>query len=102
MSAPTWSDFMLIEAMKSAGPKMIVSTRGEAAAISSTLTSPAAFSISASMPIRPRPVLDRPLEPDRARLEPDRLLDRGEREVEPLHVRRRLHLRQHDAVEVRP
>ena len=44
---------MLIEAMKSAGPKMIVSTRGEAAAIASTLTRPAAFSICASMPIRP-------------------------------------------------
>ena len=44
---------MLIEAMKSAGPKMIVSTRGEAAAMASTLISPSAFSICASMPIRP-------------------------------------------------
>ena len=44
---------MLIEAMKSAGPKMMVSSRGEAAAISSTFISPLAFSIWASMPIRP-------------------------------------------------
>ena len=44
---------MLIEAMKSAGPKMIVSTRGDAAAIALTLVSPSAFSICASMPIRP-------------------------------------------------
>jgi hypothetical protein len=44
---------MLIEAMKSAGPKTMVSSRGEAAAISSTFTSPRAFSIWASMPIRP-------------------------------------------------
>ena len=42
-----------MEAMKSAGPKMIVSSRGEDAAIASTLTSPRAFSICASMPIRP-------------------------------------------------
>ena len=50
---------MLMLAMKSAGPKMIVSTRGEAAAIASTLTRPRAFSIWASMPIRPasRPLL---------------------------------------------
>ena len=44
---------MLMLAMKSAGPKMIVSTRGDAAAIASTLVSPSAFSICASMPIRP-------------------------------------------------
>ena len=44
---------MLIAAMKSAGPKMIVSTRGDAAAIASTSTRPLAFSIWASMPIRP-------------------------------------------------
>ena len=44
---------MLIEAMKSAGPKMIVSTRGEAAAMASTLVRPSAFSICASMPIAP-------------------------------------------------
>src|SRR5208283_3461145 len=44
---------MLIEAMKSAGPKMMVSSRGEDAAIASTFTSPRAFSIWASMPIRP-------------------------------------------------
>ncbi len=44
---------MLIDAMKSAGPKMIVSTRGDACAISFTAMSPCAFSICASMPIRP-------------------------------------------------
>ena len=44
---------MLIEAMKSAGPKMMVSSRGDEAAISSTFTRPLAFSIWASMPIRP-------------------------------------------------
>ncbi len=44
---------MLMLAMKSAGPKMIVSTRGEAVAMAFTFTSPSAFSICASMPIRP-------------------------------------------------
>jgi hypothetical protein len=44
---------MLIDAMKSAGPKTTVSSRGEAAAIASTLTRPLAFSIWASIPIRP-------------------------------------------------
>ena len=44
---------MLMLAMKSAGPKMMVSTRGDARAIASTLISPRAFSICASMPIRP-------------------------------------------------
>ena len=44
---------MLIEAMKSAGPKMIVSTRGDAVAIASTLIRPSAFSICASIPIFP-------------------------------------------------
>ncbi len=44
---------MLIEAMKSAGPKTMVSIRGEAPAMASTLTRPLAFSICASMPIRP-------------------------------------------------
>ncbi len=39
--------------MKSAGPKMIVSTRGLALAIASTAMRPCAFSICASMPIRP-------------------------------------------------
>ncbi len=42
-----------MDAMKSAGPKTMVSIRGEAAAISSTFTRPLAFSICASMPIRP-------------------------------------------------
>jgi hypothetical protein len=42
---------MLIEAMKSAGPKMIVSIRSDAKAMSLTLDSPSAFSICASMPI---------------------------------------------------
>lgn len=36
---------MLMDAMKSAGPKMMASLRGEAAAISLTLTRPLAFSI---------------------------------------------------------
>jgi hypothetical protein len=44
---------MLIDAMKSAGPKMIVSTRGLAVAMASTLVRPSAFSICASMPMRP-------------------------------------------------
>ena len=44
---------MLMLAMKSAGPKMMVSSRGEAAAMASTLTRPRAFSICASMPIPP-------------------------------------------------
>ena len=44
---------MLMLAMKSAGPKMMVSTRGLAVAILSTLSRPSAFSICASMPIRP-------------------------------------------------
>jgi hypothetical protein len=44
---------MLMLAMKSAGPKMIVSTRGLAVAIASTLIRPSAFSICASMPMRP-------------------------------------------------
>src|SRR5829696_3707428 len=44
---------MLIEAMKSAGPKMMVSIRGLAKAIWLTLMSPCAVSICASMPIRP-------------------------------------------------
>ena len=39
--------------MKSAGPKMIVSIRGLANAMSLTLSSPCAVSICASMPIRP-------------------------------------------------
>ena len=39
--------------MKSAGPKMMVSSRGDAPAIASTSTRPFAFSICASMPIRP-------------------------------------------------
>src|SRR6476661_3690315 len=44
---------MLMLAMKSAGPKMTVSTRGDAAAMSSTAMRPRAFSICASIPIRP-------------------------------------------------
>ncbi len=44
---------MLIDAMKSAGPKMIVSTRGDAVAIAFTFVRPSAFSICASMPILP-------------------------------------------------
>src|SRR5688572_20991188 len=44
---------MLMLAMKSAGPKMIVSIRSLANAMSLTLISPCAVSICASMPIRP-------------------------------------------------
>lgn len=44
---------MLMDAMKSAGPKMMVSVRGEASAIALTLLRPLAFSICASMPIFP-------------------------------------------------
>ena len=40
-------------AAKSAGPKMIVSRRGDAAQISSTLISPRAVSIWASIPMWP-------------------------------------------------
>src|SRR3954453_348225 len=42
-----------MDAAKSAGPKMIVSTRGEAAQISSTLMRPRVVSICASMPMWP-------------------------------------------------
>ena len=42
-----------IEAAKSAGPKMMVSRRGEAAQMSSTLMSPRVVSIWASMPMWP-------------------------------------------------
>ena len=45
--SPTTSDFMLIHAMKSAGPKMIVSTRGDAVAIALTLDQARARSRSA-------------------------------------------------------
>src|SRR3954454_22275067 len=44
---------MLMLAMKSAGPKMIVSMRSLATAMSLTLIRPCAVSICASMPIRP-------------------------------------------------
>ena len=44
---------MLMLAMKSAGPKISVSTRGLALAIASMAIRPCAFSICASMPIRP-------------------------------------------------
>ena len=40
-------------AMKSAGPKMIVSTRGDAAAIVVRFVKPRAFSICVSKPMRP-------------------------------------------------
>ena len=43
-----------MEAMKSAGPKMMVSTRSEAKAISLQLVRPRAFSICASIPMLPR------------------------------------------------
>ena len=75
-----------IEAAKSAGPKMIVSSRGEAAQISSTLIRPRVVSIWASMPMWPT---------RQAAL----LLHLGEQEVERHHLGRRLHLGQHELVE---
>ena len=53
MSTPPVSTGISIEAAKSAGPKMIVSSRGEAAQISSTLISPRVVSIWASIPMCP-------------------------------------------------
>ena len=78
---------MLIDAMKSAGPKMIVSTRGDAFAMASIVEQPAR-------------VLDLRLDADPPDLEADRALDLGEQQVQRRHLRGRLHLRQHDAVEV--
>jgi hypothetical protein len=60
---------MLIDAMKSAGPKMIVSTRGD-------------------------------LDADPPDLVAHRLLDLGEQQVEGHDLLGRLHLREHDRVEV--
>ena len=80
---------MLIDAMKSAGPKMMVSIRGEAAAMASTLT-------------RPAGVLDLRLDADPTDRQTDRLLHLGQREVKPGDLLGGLHLGQHDAVEVRP
>ena len=75
-----------MEAAKSAGPKMIVSSRGEAAQISSTLMRPRAVSIWASIPTWPT---------GQARL----LLDLGEQQVQRDHLGRRLDLGQHDLVQ---
>ena len=50
---PPVSTGISIEAAKSAGPKMIVSRRGEAAQMSSTLMRPRVVSICASMPMWP-------------------------------------------------
>ena len=66
---------MLMQAMKSAGPKMIVSMRGDAAAMASTSTRPLAFSICASMPMRPTS-------------SPQRLLDLGQQQVQRVHLGR--------------
>ena len=74
-----------VDAAKSAGPKMIVSSRSVAAQISSTLMRPRAVSICASMPTR----LWRPVT----------CLDLGEQQVERDDLGRRLHLREHDLVE---
>ena len=75
-----------MEAAKSAGPKTIASSRGDAAQISSTLMSPRAVSICASMPMWPR-------------WQPAVELDLGEQQVEGDHLRRGLCLRQHHLVE---
>jgi len=50
---PPVSTGISIDAAKSAGPKMMVSRRGDAAQISSTLMSPLVVSIWASMPMWP-------------------------------------------------
>ena len=73
-------------AAKSAGPKMIVSSRGEAAQISSTLMRPRAVSICASIPMWPTG-------------RPDVLLHLGQQEVEGDDLGRRLDLGQHDLVQ---
>ena len=78
---------MLIEAMKSAGPKMIVSTRGEAGAI--------VVDVDQALG-----VLDLRLDADLADLEAHRLLDLGQQQVERDDLLGVLDLRQHDAVEV--
>ena len=72
-------------AAKSAGPKMMVSSLDDAAQISSTLISPRAVSICASIPMCPTgsPVL----------------LHLRQQQVEHDDLRRRLHLGQHDLVE---
>ena len=53
MATPPVSTGISMEAAKSAGPKMMVSSRGEAAQISSTLMRPRVVSIWASMPMWP-------------------------------------------------
>ena len=79
---------MLIDAMKSAGPKMIVSTRGDAVAIALTFD-------------QAQRVLDLRLDPDLPDLVAHGLLDLGEQQVQRDDLLGRLHLRQHDRVEVR-
>ncbi len=74
--------------MKSAGPKIIVWTRG------------AAFAI-ASIAEQTLGVLDLRLDTDPADLEAHRLLDLGEQDVQRDDLVGGLHLRQHDAVEIR-
>ena len=77
---------MLIDAMKSAGPKMMVSTRGDAAAIASTFDQAAR-------------VLDLRLDADAADARP--IVFSIWVSVRSSHSTcERLHLRQHDAVEV--
>ena len=80
---------MLIDAMKSAGPKMIVSTRGRGG--------------GDRVDVDQAPgVLDLRLDPDPAGLEAHRLLDLGQQQVQRDDLLGVLHLRQHDAVQVRP
>ena len=76
-------------AAKSAGPKMIVSSRGDAAQISSTL-------------ISPRCRLDLRLDPDVPDRQARLLLHLGQQQVERHDLGGRLHLGQHDLVEALP
>jgi hypothetical protein len=78
---------MLMLAMKSAGPKMIVSIRGLANAIWLTL-------------IEPLRGLDLRLDADPADLQAVGLLQLGQQHVQRLHLSGVGDLRQHDAVEV--
>jgi hypothetical protein len=78
---------MLIEAMKSAGPKTMVLSRGRGDRVH----------VHQALG-----VLDLGFDADPADLEAHRLLDLGEQQVQRLDLVGVLHLRQHDAVQVGP
>ena len=86
MATPPVSTGISIDAAKSAGPKMMVSRRGDAAQISSTLISPPVVSIWASIPMWPTG-------------SPQLRLDLGHQEVEGDHLGRVCDLGQHELVE---